>query len=946
MFPLSPRRRRLLLFFSLFLLALIPRLSAIGRYVTPDELNWVYRSVGLRQALLAREWAGTLRSGHPGVTTTWLGAVSIQIQLWLQPAVAGDLAWLDTLYWLGSDSVDAYRRLAPFLSGGRVAIALVTSLGVGGFYLLAETLVGARAALLGAVLVALDPFAAGLSGLLHVDGLLATFMILALLLALQVRQAEHPPWAATLATGIFTALALLTKTPAVLLLPLVGLILFPRPFPAGQREALFTLKAWMPLLIWLLTVGVTSLLLLPALWSAPRAAFETLTGLTGRLVGEAVRPSFFLGEMEFEHGPLFYPVAVLFRLSPAVTVGLLFLTVAALRSRRGVAMVRWRAVGWFAVFSLLFLLLVTVVAKKHDRYALPALMALNLVAGWAIAMATGRTAAWIRHAAFFFPLLLQLAFLLAALPYPLTAYNWLAGGRERAYRVLPAGWGEGASVAAQQLATMTEEQEQPALFTNSPVSTAPFYDGEIYRRRPAFLTLLEADDSLLVTAGERQSPAEGGIETALQQREAEATVMVNGQVQARLYSGVAAADLGLPSLEISGRSYHFDRGPEIVAGGAAFLSWPWETLLAIEWQVPQGTAAGGYHLQLEIVDGEGQRRASQEQPLLNGNNQPPAAWPAGRPQRVFYTLPIPPDLPPGHYRVVAHLFDDQGAELGVFDAQGHFAGTGAPVSEITVTPPASQPLLAIPRRDAGQMQLVGYAPLPATVANGAPLVLDLWWQTMEPGRYQLALALVEDGPAIQPWPLDTRNWTPGQRYNIRPIWRLPADLPGGRHPLRLQLLDAGGSALWPAPLTLGEVEVEVQERNFALPDGVEPLGIEAGALAFVQDVALEREGETLHINVLWQARQETETAYTVFVHLLDGAGNVVDQVDRPPSPPTTSWVPQQVIGDSYTLPLPVTSGNYQIALGLYEAGSGQRLPLYAAGERLADDRYLRALPAH
>ena len=58
----------------LFISALLPRLFAIGRYITPDELNWIHRSVRFREALLAGRWAETLVSGHPGVTTTWAGA--------------------------------------------------------------------------------------------------------------------------------------------------------------------------------------------------------------------------------------------------------------------------------------------------------------------------------------------------------------------------------------------------------------------------------------------------------------------------------------------------------------------------------------------------------------------------------------------------------------------------------------------------------------------------------------------------------------------------------------------------------------------------------------------------------------------------------------------------------------------------------------------------------
>ena len=71
-----------------FMLACLFRLAALNRYITPDELAWVYRSIRLRQALLSGAWADTLQTGHPGVVTMWLGMMGIQLQLWLSPALS------------------------------------------------------------------------------------------------------------------------------------------------------------------------------------------------------------------------------------------------------------------------------------------------------------------------------------------------------------------------------------------------------------------------------------------------------------------------------------------------------------------------------------------------------------------------------------------------------------------------------------------------------------------------------------------------------------------------------------------------------------------------------------------------------------------------------------------------------------------------------------------
>jgi hypothetical protein len=164
---------------GLFVVALLSRLTVIGRYVTPDEPIWVFRALRFREALLAGDWANTIQSGHPGVTVTWLGSIAIQLQLWLDPSSRIHLDWLDQIYWLSPDNADAFRHLSAFLTAARLGPILLTSLGIAALYWLLRRRINPTAATIGLLLVALDPFTAGLSSLLHLDALLATFMLLA-----------------------------------------------------------------------------------------------------------------------------------------------------------------------------------------------------------------------------------------------------------------------------------------------------------------------------------------------------------------------------------------------------------------------------------------------------------------------------------------------------------------------------------------------------------------------------------------------------------------------------------------------------------------------------------------------------------------------------------------------------------------------------------------------
>ncbi len=180
----SSRPVRRLFPIILLVLALLPRLVALNRYITPDELTWMYRSVQFREALSDGRWEDTLVAGHPGVTTTWLGSAAITAQLALFPDDRDTYDWLTTMAYLTPDNTAAFDRLANFLSGARLAVALTNALGLVAIYYLVAHFWNATLAILVTLLLALDPFVAGLSGLLHVDGLSTTWVTLSLLLLL------------------------------------------------------------------------------------------------------------------------------------------------------------------------------------------------------------------------------------------------------------------------------------------------------------------------------------------------------------------------------------------------------------------------------------------------------------------------------------------------------------------------------------------------------------------------------------------------------------------------------------------------------------------------------------------------------------------------------------------------------------------------------------------
>jgi hypothetical protein len=98
-----------------------------------------------------------------------------------------------------------------------------------------------------------------------------------------------------------------------------------------------------------------------------------------------------------------------------------------------------------------------------------------------------------------------------------------------------------------------------------------------------------------------------------------------------------------------------------------------------------------------------------------------------------------------------------------------------------------------------------------------------------------------------------------------------------------------------------------------------------------------RPGERIELTLYYQALQEIDRRYTVFVHLL-GPENPASgiplwaQDDSEPCHsfyPTSSWTAGEIIIDRVTLDVPddAPPGVYSIGMGFYEVWSGERLPV-------------------
>jgi hypothetical protein len=448
---------RVLLCVALLLLALAPRALAVGKFVTVDEAyHWFDRVETFTRAVQQGAYADTNIIGHPGVTTMWLGSFGLQAhramvqQGYLAPA---------------GDESPLYRAFLRF------PLALAASVGVALAYLLMRRVWGEKVALLAALLWAAEPFLVAHGQLLHLDSLLTTLCMLSLLAALLSFRMEKGAsqqgqgiarWDMLALSAVAGGLAFLTKSPSVILapmLPLVALVGLARQRSSASPLLPLLGRGVLALVVW----GAIAALVWVAFWPAARV---DLPGAVGRVVRQATDDggsphgwgNYFLGRTVDDPGLLFYPVAVALRLAPWTLVGL----VAALFLPLRAAWQHWRASSkrtneqqphpfssprlallLLALFVLLFLAMMSIPPKKFDRYALPIFPALDIFAAYGLVRLAGQWGTRAKRAAVGALVAALVATLLWYHPYELAYYNPLIGGGAVASWALPIGWGEG-----------------------------------------------------------------------------------------------------------------------------------------------------------------------------------------------------------------------------------------------------------------------------------------------------------------------------------------------------------------------------------------------------------------------------------------------------------------------------------------------------------------------
>ena len=438
---------------ALFVLAIGARLVGITLFITPDEDNWMRRTGNFAQGLAQGDLRRTFQSGHPGVTTMWVALLGTGPEVTRLAGVT-----------VQDHPVTREPGFMDLLIRARLAMVVVNAVLLVGIVALMWRLTGIGPAVLGGIVLALDPFLVAHTQVVHVDGLSAGFMTVAMLSAGVYWWAGGRPGYLVLC-GVASGLAVLTKAPSLVLGVLVPVVALTAP--VVNRAA----WPWLRLVRSLIVAGIIGVavifLLWPTLWVAPIDTVIRAVRFTLETSAEHRPGNFFLGQPVADPGPWYYPVAIMFRMSPLALAGLVSLGV--LLPPRALK----RPTVLLLLFIFGFVVFLSLAGKKLDRYTLPAFPSLDLLAGlglWTLgswlAPYLGQTRLGDRaQRAMVVAATLLLVIghslpLAVVAPYALAYYNPLVGGGPAAGRVLLVGWGEGLDQVASYLNAQPNPERQ------------------------------------------------------------------------------------------------------------------------------------------------------------------------------------------------------------------------------------------------------------------------------------------------------------------------------------------------------------------------------------------------------------------------------------------------------------------------------------------------------
>ena len=404
-------------FSGLFLVTRIPFLGYDE--INPDAVNWHLRSEQFIVGLKSGNFLKTYQHYHPGVTLMWIMGAPIEVYRQLNP---------QNRVYTASNFMVQHQIAKYSLVLMQLMLSIVLILGL-------KAIIGWRKALLATAIFSFEPFFLGNSRLLHMDVLLALFVILALTYAYKYHL--YRSISSIILAGVFAGLAFLTKSVGLLSLGIISVFLLGSMFRKGENIA----RSMKYLGVFLITSMATIFIVFPALWVNPKFVLTDIFNEGLRIGTRNGHEQVILGDTVDVAGPDFYPLVLALKTSPLIWCGVGILIFLLIKNRHRVQSVDKRFVLYLSCFYLAYLLGMTLASKKLDRYMIPLFPWLGIIAAIGIHQALVEVKGRYYKVALYFSLILVTGIgvvypILKLYPYYFTYTDPLFGSAEKANKIV------------------------------------------------------------------------------------------------------------------------------------------------------------------------------------------------------------------------------------------------------------------------------------------------------------------------------------------------------------------------------------------------------------------------------------------------------------------------------------------------------------------------------
>lgn len=214
--------------------------------INPDGINWHTRTQAFIDALASKRYSKTFQVYHPGTTLMWVSGPLLDL-------FTGGSTRVSVI----TDPKGSFLTLDYYAKLSLIVFCTIVFLLI---LIVLWKMVSIKYAIFFAIPFTLEPFVVGMRRLYHLDFLMTILLFLSFLFLVYFNY-KSPRWFLLIGAGFFYALAILTKSTAVIFLPAVPFI-----FWLGNSSIV---KKLLGLLIFTLFSAVFIYAFFPPIWQNP-----------------------------------------------------------------------------------------------------------------------------------------------------------------------------------------------------------------------------------------------------------------------------------------------------------------------------------------------------------------------------------------------------------------------------------------------------------------------------------------------------------------------------------------------------------------------------------------------------------------------------------------------------------------------------------------------------